>query len=148
MAFFEELSIGDRFETPGTTMTADRIVRFARVNDQQLFHINLDQADDAHFGGLIASGIQTMQISFALFFGLNLVQEAAFGGAGIDRLRWKKPVRADDTIRVICEVLDCKTRSPAAGTGLITMRHDTLNQHDDVVMTMECHHILKKRHSG
>ncbi|WP_416899307.1 MAG: MaoC family dehydratase [Minwuia sp.] len=143
--YFDDYALGDRYVTDSVTVTEGQILRFAREYDTQLFHTNVAAADESHFGGLIGSGFQTLNLSFALFFKLQLVQPAAVGGAGIDGLRWRKPLRPGDTIHVECEVIDLVPSASRPDRGTVRMRHDTFNQDGDVIMTLECLHILQTR---
>ena len=143
--YFDDYALGDRFITDSVTVTEGQILRFAREYDTQLFHTNLEAAGAGPFGGVIASGFQTINLSFALFFKLQLVQPVAMGGAGIDGLRWLKPLRAGDTIHVDCEVIDLTPSASRPDRGTVRMRHDTYNQDGDRIMTLECLHILQAR---
>lgn len=141
---FDDYSVGDRFVTDALTVTEGHILSFARAYDTQTFHINA-AAGEGPFGGVIGSGFQTLNLSFALFFKLQLVQPVALGGAGIDGLRWLKPLRPGDTIHVECEVLELTPSRSRPDRGTVRMRHDTLNQDGDIIMTLECLHILSTR---
>ncbi|ANK82921.1 MAG: hypothetical protein TEF_20525 [Rhizobiales bacterium NRL2] len=143
--YFDDYRVGDRFVTDSVTVTEGQILQFARAFDTQTFHVNVDEAGDGPFGGVIGSGFQTLNLSFALFFRLQLVQPVALGGAGIDGLRWLKPLKPGDTIRVACEVIELIPSRSRPDRGTVRMRHDTLNQADETIMTLECLHILKTR---
>ena len=145
--YFDDYALGDVFVTDSVTVTEGQILRFARENDTQVFHTNLDAAEDGPFGGLIGSGIQTFNISFALFFKLQLVQPVARGGAGVDRLRWTRPLRPGDTIHVECEVIELTPSARNPERGAVRMRHDTFNQRGEIVLTYECVHLLATRAS-
>jgi acyl dehydratase len=124
------------------------ILQFARMYDTQVFHTNLDKAADSNFGGLIGSGLQTLNFSFALFFRLELVQPVALGGPGLDNLRWTRPLRPGDTIHVDCEVIGMRPSASKPDRGMLTMRHDTFNQDGELVMTFDCMHLLRRRQAA
>lgn len=143
--YFEDYALGDVFVTDSVTVTEGQILRFAREFDTQVFHTNLDAAGDGPFGGLIGSGIQTFNLSFALFFKLQLVQPVARGGAGVDRLRWTRPLRPGDTIHAECEVIELTPSARNPERGAVRMRHDTFNQDGEIILTFECVHLLATR---
>jgi acyl dehydratase len=143
--FFDDFPIGARFETAGLTVTEQAILDFGRRYDQQPYHINLEAAGQSMFGGLIASGIQTIVLSFGLFFGRNLIQASSLASPGMDEIRFHGPLKPGDTIHVTVEVTDAKPSRSKPDRGVIWMRHDTLNQHDAIIMSMTVRHILKRR---
>lgn len=143
--YFDDYELGDRFVTDAVTITEGMITRFARAFDTQLFHTNLPAAAESGFGGLIGSGLQTLNFSFALFFRMELVQPVALGSPGFDRLRWLKPLRPGDTIHVDCEVIGLNPSRSRPDRGIVLMRHDTLNQAGETIMSFECMHLLRRR---
>lgn len=143
--YFEDYALGDVFVTDSATITEGQILQFARAFDTQTFHTNLEESGGGPFGGLIGSGLQTLNFSMALFFKLQLVQPVARGGAGMDRLRWTKPLRPGDTIHVECEVIEITPPGRNPTRGAVRMRHDTYNQDGQVIMTMECIHLIATR---
>ncbi|MBL8157426.1 MAG: MaoC family dehydratase N-terminal domain-containing protein, partial [Anaerolineae bacterium] len=56
-------------------------------------------------------------------------------GAGIDELRWLRPVRPGDELHVVCEVLEVRPSKSRPEQGLIKVRTDTVNQHGETVQT-------------
>ncbi len=146
--YFDDYVVGDRFVTDSVTITEGMILQFARMYDTQVFHTNLDQAAQSNFGGLIGSGLQTLNFSFALFFRLELVQPVALGGPGLDNLRWTRPLRPGDTIHVVCEVTQARASRSKPDRGMLTMRHDTFNQADELILTFDCMHLLRRREAA
>lgn len=58
--YFEDFTIGERFRSRGVTFTETSIIDFALKYDPQRFHIDTEAAAESPFGGLIASGFQTL----------------------------------------------------------------------------------------
>jgi acyl dehydratase len=54
-------------------------------------------------------------------------------GAGFDELRWPRPVRPGDELRVESEVLEVRPSKSRPDLGLIKVRTTTLNQNGDAV---------------
>ncbi len=142
---FDDFQICDRFASGGLTVTERAIMDFARVYDQQPFHIDGHAASDGPFGGLVASGIHTVTLSMALFFGLEIVQHAGLGSPGIDGIRWHHPLRPGDTIRITAEVTKLHPSRSRPDRGLVWMHHETINQADMVIMTAQVMHMLRRR---
>lgn len=57
-------------------------------------------------------------------------------GTGFEELRWPKPVRPGDTLRLESEVLEVRRSSSRPTQGMIKLRTVTLNQHDEPVQIM------------
>ena len=98
--FFDDLSVGDIFDSISKTITETEIIEFGWKYDPQPFHISKPDALASNFGALIASGFMTAAISFRLLCQSNGFQTTSLGSYGLDELRWLKPVKPDDTIRV------------------------------------------------
>ncbi|MGI4795592.1 MAG: MaoC/PaaZ C-terminal domain-containing protein, partial [Janthinobacterium lividum] len=63
---FEDLSVGQRFESGTFTVDADAIRAFATQFDPQPFHIDAEAAKHTFFDGLAASGWHTAAITMRL----------------------------------------------------------------------------------
>ena len=142
--FFEDFPQGRVFDTPGYTVTDTAIIDFAFQYDPQPFHLDREAAKHSIFGGLVASGFQTMALSFRLFTQLGTLRNN-LGGPGIDALRWPKPVHEGDTIRCRVTVAEARASSSKPDRGIIKWGFETLNQKDEVVMTAIFISFMKRR---
>ena len=77
--YFDDLEPGQEFISPGTTFTESGIIDFALVYDPQRFHIDVDAAQRSPYGGLIASGFQTLALGFRMFFQLGVLADSSHG---------------------------------------------------------------------
>jgi acyl dehydratase len=143
--YFEDFSVGDRFETAGKTFSEGEIMDFAFRYDPQRFHIDAEAAKDTIYGGLIASGIQTLAVTLRMVMQTGVYEGTGLGSPGIDGLKWFKPVYPGDTLRGVVEVLETRTSGSKPDRGYVTVRTDTLNQKDETVMTFVCMQIIKRR---
>ena len=143
--YFDDLPVGYSFETEGRTLSEDDILAFARQWDRQYFHTDPEAAKASPYGGLIASGFHTMLTAFALILEANVWTEASMGSPGMDTLRWVRPVRPGDTLRVEAEVTSSTPSKSRNDRGRTGFQHRVLNQNDEVVMTFNCVNILARR---
>lgn len=143
--YFDDLHPGQLFVTPAVTVSEAQILDFARVYDPQPFHIDRVAAAQTEFGGLIASGFQTLSLSFAQFFRLGVFAAANLGSPGMEEVRWLLPLRPGDTIHAEAEVTALKASQSKPDRGVVTMRHDTINQDGRLILTVTCLHRLKRR---
>ena len=134
---FEDMAPGMRFESLGKTLSEAEIIDFAFQYDPQPFHIDKDRAEAGPYGGIIASGIQTIGTSLRMMVQARVfAPETVLGSPGVEELRWVHPVRPGDTIRSTGEILEVRASQSKPDRGIVRYRMDVLNQRDEVVMTM------------
>jgi acyl dehydratase len=116
--YFDDFVIGQVFPSAEYQLTESEIVTFARQYDPQPMHTDPDFARGTEFGGLIASGFHTAAITMRLFAMSDASTAQGSVGVGIDRLRWRAPVRSGDRLRAIftIETLTPSSRRPGWGT--------------------------------
>jgi acyl dehydratase len=141
--FFEDFKVGDELTSPGITLTEAQIIDFAMTFDPQPFHVDATAAANSIFGGLIASGFHTAALTFRLFWQTGALAGGSIGSPGIDELRWLKPVRPGDTLRVKAKVLETRRSSSKPDRGVVKMAYTTLNQRDEAVMTLIGYQLLR-----
>ncbi len=146
--WFDEFRVGDRFESRGATLTESQIVDFALTYDPQRMHVDAAAAGTGPFGGLIASGFQTLALSFRLFYDLGLIVESNIVGPGMDEVRWTAPVKPGDTIRTAVEVIEARESRSKPDRGTVRFQFTVLNQRDETVMTYVAITIIRKRPKG
>ena len=143
--WFEEFEVGQRFVSQGVTFTEASIVDFASRYDPQRFHIDKEEAARTPFGGLVASGFQTLGLSFRMFFDLGVIRESGIGAPGIEELRWTAPVRPGDTVSVEVEVIEIRPSRSKADRGIVRMRYTTRNQRGEAVMILIVPQFVARR---
>ncbi len=133
-----DLRVGAKARSGGYLMTRDEVIDFARKYDPQDFHLD-DAAASAHplFGRLAASGWHTCSAVMRLTVdSWDADGQRPLGGAGIDEIRWLKPVYPGDTIHAEFEVLSVAEGKPRAGMRLARILTTTFNQDGATVMRL------------
>jgi acyl dehydratase len=143
--YFEDFKPGDRFESSPLTITETLIVEYARFYDPQVFHTDPEAAKATLYGGLIASGLQTIGLCFKLFFQTGVLSACSLGSPGLDEIRWKAPVRPGDTVRVVAEVAETRPSSSKPDRGIVKIRYTMLNQRDEAVTTLIGNQLCRRR---
>ena len=143
--YFEDFEVGRRFTTLGLTLTEAEIIHFALTYDPQPFHIDKQAAEAGPFGGMSASGFQTLALSFRIFYDANIINGCSLGSPGLDELRWTKPVRPGDTLHVEAEVMQKRASKSKPDRGVLHMAYETKNQDGETVMTFTAIHIFKRQ---
>ena len=143
--YWEDFTPGWVIETPTRTLSEQDIVRFAREYDPQIYHTDAEAARATPFGGLIASGWQTCGITMRLMCDGYLLETSCTGSPGLEELRWLKPVRPGDTLRLRSTVLEATPSGKQPNRGTVLFRWDTLNQNDEIVLSMRGRQLFLRR---
>jgi acyl dehydratase len=142
--FLDDLAAGRRFTTPGITLTEGEIIDFAWRYDPQPFHLDVVAAAASPYGGLIASGFQTLGLAFRLFIQTGVFRESSLGSPGVDELRWLAPVRPGDTLHCEVEVLEVRPSTSKPDRGIARVKYAAINQRGEPVLTFVVLHLLRR----
>lgn len=144
--YFEDFEPGGTF-IGSTRIRVDKpdITRFAAQFDPQPFHLDEDAAKNSFFAGLAASGWHTSAITMRLLVDSEVKVAGGLIGLGVEELRWPRPVRPGDEVRVQLEVLDKRISKSRPQQGLVRMRTTTLNQRDEAVQVYISTMIVPRR---
>ena len=135
--YWEDFTAGRVFEFGHTRVDKQDILRFAKEFDPQPFHVDEEAAKSSLFKGLCASGWHTCAMAMRMVCDNYLLDSASLGSPGIENLRWLKPVRPGDTLRMRFIVLESRLMASRPGVGLVKSRWILINQNDEEVMQME-----------
>jgi acyl dehydratase len=142
--YLDDFEPGQRFSTRGCTRSEAQILDFAFHYDPQPFHLDKPAAEATPYGGLIASGFQTLLVSFRLWYAERIMNAASLGSPGMDEVRWLAPVRPGDTIRVEAEVLEKRPSRSKPDRGTVVIAYLVKNQRDEPVMSYRVLHIFRR----
>ena len=144
MLFYEDISVGDVRHSDDYQISKAEIVEFGEKYDPQPFHTDEEAAEDSIFGGLVASGWQTAAICMRLHVESS-EDTATQAGVGVDDLRWHRPLRPGDSLRLRNEILDKRLSNSYPNRGFVTTRHEGLNQDDDLIISYEATAMVQRR---
>jgi acyl dehydratase len=145
MLYFEDLKLGTRYDTAEHTVTAEEIVEFARRYDPQPFHTDAAAARQTFFGQLVASGWHTAAVSMGLMVRGGMLLDGGVIGHTVENLRWPRPVRPGDRLRVVMEIAELDAEPSRTGRGKLKLLCRTLNQDGRVVQEMIAHLLVARR---
>ena len=134
MAYFEDFHVGQRASFGRYEVTREEVLDFARRYDPQPFHLDDDAAALTHFGKLAASGWHTTAMTMAMIVANMGADDGSLGAAGIDELRWLKPVHPGDVLRCESEVLEATPSRSRPDMGIVRYAMTVLNQRDEPVL--------------
>jgi len=141
--YFDEIELGEEYESPGRTVTEADIVMFAGLSgDYNVLHTDAEFMKKSIFGERIAHGLLGLAIQSGLFSRAT----APYATLALGGLRWKfkVPVKIGDTIRLRAKVIEKKDLEKP-DRGLIVLERTVLNQRDEVVQQGQTDLIVQKR---
>ena len=143
---FHDLEIGDTLVSDEREVTVPDIERFAELSGDR-FYAHMSESEAARnplFGGRVAHGYFLISAAAGLF--VDPPYGPVLGNYGLDALRFVKPVKPGDRIKVR---LTCKQKSLRLGAGWGEVRWDTeiTNQQGETVaaydvLTMVSEHAV------
>lgn len=132
--YFDQWQVGDRIthEIRRTVTETDNLLFSTMTHNPQPLHIDAEAAKASEFGQILVNGTFT----FALMVGLS-VGDTTLGtlvaNLGYDKLVMPAPVFIGDTMRATSEVVELKESRSRPNAGIVTFRHELINQRDEVV---------------
>jgi acyl dehydratase len=136
--------VGAVFEFGSIAVTGPEIVAFARQFDPQTMHTDPVAAAAGPTNGLIASGWHTLGMMMRMYADHYLPPDG-LPAPGVDEVRWLKPVRPGDTLRMRVTILDARVSRSRPDRGIIHPFAEVLNQHGEVVLTLKPINLVRRR---
>jgi acyl dehydratase len=146
--YFEDYIPGAVWECGEVAVSEAEIIEFARRFDPQAMHVDPAAAARGRFGGLIASGWHTAAMVMRLIVENFLPGRASLASPGIDELRWLRPVRPSDVLRVRVSVLEATRSRSKPDRGIVRSLVEVVNQDAELVMSMKPMNIIACRTSS
>ncbi|MBO0802217.1 MAG: MaoC family dehydratase [Nocardiopsaceae bacterium] len=143
--YFEDYVPGLTVDCGTFSVSEEEIVAFAKEYDPQPSHTDPVAAAESPVGGLIASGWQTTILSMRLLAEHFISGETGLGAAGIDEIRWPRPVRPGDTLRVRATVADARRSRSKPDRGIVHSVTEITNADGETVMTMKATNFFLTR---
>jgi oxepin-CoA hydrolase/3-oxo-5,6-dehydrosuberyl-CoA semialdehyde dehydrogenase len=141
---FHDLVLGDTFTSVEREVTIEDIERFAALTGDT-FYAHMDDAEAARnplFGGRVAHGYFLISAAAGLF--VDPPYGPVLGNYGLDSLRFVKPVKPGDRIKVR---LTCKSKSLRAdkGWGEVAWDAEITNQSGETVASYDVLTMVSER---
>ena len=132
--YFDQWKVGDRIahEIRRTVTETDNLLFSTMTHNPQPLHIDAHFAAQSEFGRILVNSTFT----FALMVGLS-VGDTTLGtlvaNLGYDKVVTPNPVFIGDTMHAESEVVELLPSKSRPGAGVVTFRHQLLNQRDEIV---------------
>ena len=139
--YLEDLTQGSVAESRGRTITEADVVGFAGLSgDFHPLHLDAEYAAKARFGQRIGHGMLTLAVTSGL---IELSPAAVQAFAGMDRVRFLRPVLFGDTVHVRSETASIEPLDDTCGRVVLAIT--VLNQRDEPVLVFEMRLIVSSR---
>lgn len=143
--FFEDFRPGEVLEFGDYLVTEEEIVEFAKRYDPQPFHIDRKAAEESIYGGLIASGWMTGSIVMRLLVDHFISPLSSMGSPGVDEIRWTRPVRPGDRLKLRVTVVETRRSQSKPDRGIVQVQEEAINQDGETVMSIRGMGLYKCR---
>ena len=145
--WFEDYVPGSVYEFGHASMSEPQIVAFAQLFDPQSIHTDPGWSTTGPFGGLIASGVHTIAVCMRLYVEHYISHVASLASPGLDEIRWPRPVRPGDRLRIRVTVARARLSRSKPDRGLVHSTVQALNQDDAIVLSFTAMNFMARRPS-
>jgi acyl dehydratase len=132
---YEDFPIGEVIEFGDKLVTKEEIIEFASEFDPQPHHLDEEAGRASMLGALSASGWHTCAMQMRMIVDGFWLRSAALGGAGVDEVRWTKPVKVGDRLRIRRTTLEKHVSKSKPHMGFLKFRFDLFSQREQVMET-------------
>ena len=143
--FFEDIEVGSELIFGDILVTREDVLDFAAKFDPQDFHLNDEAAAASPFGRIAASGWHTASLTMRMLVDHVFGGQEVMGGAGIDKLRWRRPVYPGDRLHCRTTVLSKRRSTSNPGMGLVTTNVEGINQNGEVAIAYQATSMIRVR---
>ena len=143
--YWEDFTIGERFRSPAKTVGESAVTLMVALAGFTIPLFNDEEyAKKTPFGTRIAPGRLTLFVMGGLEEQIGIYDQTVIALVGLDKVRFKAPLRPGDTIQVEFEVIDLKETS-RPDRGIMVHRSRCLNQRGEVLIENEATHLMRRR---
>jgi acyl dehydratase len=131
--FFEDLAVGQEFETPRRTVTETDLMVFAMLSsDWNAMHTDALAAAESQFGGRIVHGALGLMLTTGLVQRSGIFEGSAVALLGYSDWVFDRPLRVGDTVFTRLRIAGLR-RTSRGDRGVINRELELINQDGDVV---------------
>ena len=144
--FFEDFTVGDRFESPSKTLNDAHFLFFSGLTgDAHPLHYDVEYAKTTRFGRPLAHGLMLTSMTAVGASTLSPLIEDSIVAFLEQSTRFRAPVFVGDTLKPRHEVVALERKRSG---GLLTLRVTLTNQRDETVLEGEHRYLVAYRPSA
>jgi acyl dehydratase len=145
---FEDFTAGRVFEHGPRRLPREEMVAFAAEFDPQPMHLDAEAARATMVGGLAASGWYACCILMRMCADAFVLNSSSMGAPGVEEVKWLKPIRPDDELRLRATVLDTRASNSRPDRGFVRCLFELFNAGGERVMTLTTSLMMGRREGG
>jgi acyl dehydratase len=145
---WEDFQPGRVFEHGPRRLPREEMIAFAAEFDPQPMHLDEGAARATLMGGLSASGWYACCILMKMCTDAFVLNSTSMGAPGVDEVKWLKPIRPDDELRLRATVLDTRASKSRPEMGFVRFNFELFNSAGERVMTLTTSLMMGRRKAG
>lgn len=106
IVYWEDLHVGQVFETAKKTLNKEEMIAFAKEYDPQPMHLTDEGGAASMFGQYIGSGWQTLCTTIRLMVEAKPLGDTPLIGMQLDEIKFLKPLLPDANLQAKAEILE------------------------------------------
>jgi acyl dehydratase len=143
MRYWDDVPIGEAFETPGRTVTESDIIMFSGLTgDYHALHIDEEKARESIYGGRIAHGL--LGLAYMQGLATRVPSDIASMGSLGWTIEFRAAIRVGDTIHARFEVAD-KRESRKLDRGILFVDARLMDQNGRLLQEGQHRRLVARR---
>jgi acyl dehydratase len=144
--YWEDFIPGNVTEYGPRLITRDEIVAFAAEFDPQPMHLDEAAGNASMLGGLAASGWHSCCLMMRLISDGFLVESSVLGAPGVEEVKWLRPVRPGESLRVRATVLETRPSRSRPDIGFVKFLFELIDAAGARLMTLTVNPMFARNH--
>ena len=144
--YFEDLTVGRVFEHAlrRTVTETDNLLITTLTHNPAALHLDAEAMKDSEFGAILVNSCFTLSLMIGVSVG-DTTLGTTVANLGMDEMRFPRPVFVGDTLRIRTEVTAQRESRSRPNAGIVTFRHEAINQNDAEVASCLRNALMLKR---
>jgi len=144
LRYFEDLSVGEKFQSRWYSVSQRELIDFSLEYDNQYFHVDPIRAKGSPFGGIIASGAYT----FAVWNKLNLEINgniAWIAGMGFENFTFPNPLRPEVNFKAESHLVQKRMSESDSRRGIVKHEYKVTTESGLTIFACLCPALVHTR---
>lgn len=147
--YYEDFAVGEEIASNRRTIGEGTIDLFAGVTgDFSEVHTDAELMKASEFGERIGHGILALAVMQGLMWQTNYNTGTVTATAGWDKLKFRAPLRAGDTVQAQWVIKDKRLSASRPALGIVVEECRLVNQRKETVLTGEHVLMVRRRPAG
>ncbi|MHA1270332.1 MAG: hypothetical protein ACTSPY_11135 [Candidatus Helarchaeota archaeon] len=143
--YLEDFHKGERFITPQRTIYIHDITQFCNLTwfNLSLFYDDEYIKKESIWSKYTVPGPFLIALAVGLFIKLGIYEKTIISLLGIEKMKFKNPLFAGETMKAEVEILDIRRSSKNQDRGIMHLLFIVKKSDEKIVMSFEMFHLIK-----